>query len=137
MPEPVSLDDIPDDDDVSLLGAVLAAPLVLSVPLAPMLDVPEPYVPELVLALGVVLDVELLGVEVLVPLVPDAPMVLELFLLASVALLVPEALVPPAPPEPDVPELPDCAKAMPPTARAAAAARVVSVFLVDVMCLTP
>jgi hypothetical protein len=82
--------------------------------------------------LGVLL-VELLGVELVELLgVPDAPMVLELFLLASTLLDVPEALVPPPEEEPLEPPL-DCATAIPLTASAAAAARVVSVFLVLVM----
>jgi hypothetical protein len=95
----------------------------LVVPLAPMLDVP------LELGAFAVLLLDVLGVELVVP---EAPIVLELFLLASVLLYVLEALVPPESPlEPLVP--PVCAIAMPPTARAAAAARVVSVFFVVVM----
>ena len=106
---------VDEDDEVSELG----------VPEAPMLVVP---LDELGAAAVLSLELELLGVEVVEP---DAPIVLALFLLASVLLLVLEALVPPAPPEPLVP--PVCAMAMPPTARAAAAARVVSVFFVVVM----
>jgi hypothetical protein len=130
--EPVSLDMPVDEElDVSVLLLVLGAEYVLlvlpvlPVPLAPMLDVP--LLSELLDVLG-----EALAEPLSEPLlVPDAPIVLELFLLASVLLLVLDALVPPVP---DVPELPPvCAMAMPPTARAAAVARVVSVFLVVVM----
>jgi len=67
--------------------------------------------------LGVLLVLEELGVLV----VPDEAPIDAEFLLASV--VVPEALVPPA----------DCARAMPLTVSAAAAARVVNVFLIWVM----
>ena len=97
---------------------------VLVVPRAPMLDVPV----ELLGVFAVLeLEVELLGVEVVDD---ELPIVLALFLLASVLPCVVEALVPPAPPALAPPV---CATATPPTARAAAAARVVSAFLVVVM----
>ncbi|HUR89023.1 MAG TPA: hypothetical protein VMZ74_08050 [Ramlibacter sp.] len=140
LPEllPVSLDEDMPVDDVSLLVPVLLVP----VPLAPMLVV------LLFLELSAVVSVEdvlgaalmlelVLGVALVLaePLVlPVAPIELELFLLASVVLEVPEALVPPWPALlPDVPALPlpDCANAIPPNARAAAAASVVNVFIMS------
>jgi hypothetical protein len=127
----VSVDEllVDEDDDVSvLLGAAAVLDDESVVPLAPMLVVPVPLVLDLLVSLEVlgVLLVELLGVP------DDAPMVLALFLLASTVLDVPEALVPPPEEPPLAPPL-DCATAIPLTARAAAAARVVSVFLVLVM----
>ena len=105
---------------------------VLAVPDAPMLVVPLLLA---VVSVEVVLDVLGAALVLAEPLTvpePEAPMVLELFLLASVLpVLVAEALVPPGLPDaPDVP-LPDCANAMPPTARAAAAASVVNVFIMS------
>jgi hypothetical protein len=112
-----------DDDESVLLGVDDAVLDVLPVPLAPMLDV------LLLSELEAVLFEleELLGVDE--DVVPLAPIVALLSpacaFVASGAL---EALVP-APPEAP----PVCAMAMPPTARAAAAARVVRVFLVVLM----
>ena len=135
-----------DGDEVSLLVVPvepLVLPVVPAVPLAPMLDVLG------VVELFAVLEVEPLGlVELEVD--PDGVLLVELdgvLLVEPVALLVlgvvsfvDEALVPPAPvpDEPDEPELPpDCAMAKPPMASAAAAANVVSVFLVVVMSIAP
>jgi hypothetical protein len=107
------------DDDWSLLIVPLALPPV--VPLAPMLDVPVELLGE------VELLYELLGV-VLLDVLPAVPW-------SGVLLVVDEALVPPAAePEPDEPV---CAMAKPPMASAAAAANVVSVFLVVVMSSAP
>ncbi len=100
---------------------------VLPLPVVPLPDavLPEPIVPELEpLALGVVVDEPVLP-EPMVPLEPAAPLVL-----GDVA----------DEPEPDVPEPlvpllePElCANDSPPMASAAAAARVVRVFLVVIM----
>lgn len=115
------------EDDWSLL-----VPLVLPVvPAAPMLDVlglvellaVPPEVLGLVLGLAVLLA-ELLGVLLVEPIE----------LLVPGVLLVDEALVPPPP---LVPAPPVCATAKPPMASAAAAANVVSVFLVVVMSFAP
>jgi hypothetical protein len=135
--ELVSLDE-PDDDrllfveDESVLLGVDDAELdVLPVPLAPMLDVLllselETVLFELEEVLGVDEDV--------VPLAPIVALLSPAWALVASGAL--EALVPVPPDAPPV-----CAMAMPPTARAAAAARVVRVFLVLMSCslngLTP
>jgi hypothetical protein len=117
-----------DDDEVSLLVLEFIEPLVLPVPLAPMLVVP------LLSELLAVLPVEPFSEELDLP---EAPIVLESFLFSPELAFVPlvaEALVP----ELLVPLVPlVCAMAMPPTARAAAAASVVSVFLVVLMSCSP
>lgn len=128
----MSLDEVSlvvvDELDWSLL--IVPLPLLLPVPLAPMLDVPL-EVPGLaaVLPLGVVellgIDELLLGVELVEPVDESV--------LGVVGPVV-EALVPPL--DPPVPPL-VCAMAMPPMASAAAAANVVSVFLVVVMSSAP
>jgi hypothetical protein len=115
------------DEPVELPGLAV---LLLPVPLAPMLDVPL-ELPGLaaVLPLGVVellgIDELLLGVELVEPVDESV--------LGVVGPVV-EALVPPL--EPLEPPL-VCAMAMPPMASAAAAANVVSVFLVVVMSSAP
>lgn len=136
----VSVDDVvlfDEEDELSLFielePVVPLEPVVLPVPLAPMLDVlglEELLAVLLELELGLVeLEVELLGVLLVEPVA---------LLVLGVVLFVDEALVPPAPDEPDEPELPlDCAMAKPPMASAAAAANVVSVFLVVVMSFAP
>jgi hypothetical protein len=113
-------------DDVSLLV----------VPLAPMLEVlglVELFA-VLELLLGVVEEL-LLGVVEPVLLLGEVAVEPADGLVLLVVLFVDEALVPP---EPELPELPPvCAIAKPPMASAAAAANVVSVFLVVVMSFAP
>jgi len=123
--ELVSLDDdmlLFVEDESVLLGVDEAELEVLPVPLAPMLDV------LLLSELEAVLFVlEVLGVdEDVVPLAPIVALLSPAWAFVASGAL--EALVP-APPEAP----PVCAMAMPPTARAAAAARVVRVFLVVLM----
>jgi hypothetical protein len=133
--------DLPDDDVVVSVDAVLFVeddwsllmplePLV--VPLAPMLDVLG-----LVELLAVLPLVELLGlVELLYELL--GVVLVEPVALLLLVSLVDEAVVPPEALEPLVPDVPlDCAIAKPPMASAAAAANVVSVFLVVVMSFAP
>lgn len=130
--EPADMPVEPDEDvevDGSVRVLLVVEPVlpVVAVPLAPMLDVPvepEPVAPVEPVPLAPMLDVPLFAEDEVAPVVellsPACALV------ASGAL---EALVPPPP----LDEPPDCAKAMPPTARAAAAASVVRVFLVFVM----
>jgi hypothetical protein len=123
------LDELLMSDEVLLLDGADDVSLLV-VPLAPMLEVPVPLAPAELEVLGLVLlDVlglvllELLGL--LYVLLDELGLVL-LDVLGLVLLVVP----------PLVPELPDvCASAMPPAAKAAAAARVVRVFLVVIMSL--
>jgi hypothetical protein len=120
----VSVDeDMPllEPDDVSVEPAVepVVEPVV---PLAPMLDVPVLFV------VSVLVLLDELGEDDVVPLAPMLFVDLEPAFCAVVPvelalLLVLEALVPP---EPALEPL-DCARATPPTASAAAAARVVRV----------
>jgi hypothetical protein len=64
--------------------------------------------------------------------VPEVPVCDPALPVPVLPVLAPAALPPPAVPEPEEPEVP-CAMATPPIARAAAAARVVRVFLVVLM----
>lgn len=135
--------------DVSELIVLLPEePVVLPVPLAPMLDVPLPVVP---LPLAVVPELPLVVSVELEP--EELGEVLELVLLEELGLLlvVSDEVLPELEGlvvlfvvalgvEPEVPELVELpedvwAIAIPPKARAAAAARVVRVFLLLVMSL--
>jgi hypothetical protein len=100
-------------------------PVLLPVPLAPIEDVPP------VLLLPVPLAPVLLEDDGDVALPDDGVALVEPapgLVLGLLGVVVELELVPPAPP--DEPEPPLCARATPPMARAAAAARVVRVFLV-------
>lgn len=131
---------------VSVELAELPVPVVEPVPLAPMLDVPVPVPLAAVLPEPVVLDEELLLGEVLELLLGEVLLLEPEFMLEEglllVVPLVPVVGPPLAPvaallpvPEPPVPEEEpeDCARATPPMARAAAAAKVVRVFFVLIM----
>ncbi len=109
---------------VSVLAPALGAAVLPVVPLAPMLLPLEPAVP-----LEPAAPVEPLAP--LVPLAPVVPPVLPLVLGEVVVSVLEEPE--PAVLEPEVPLPEVCATANPPRARAAAAARVVRVFLLVVM----
>jgi hypothetical protein len=113
------------------------APIEVPLPLVPLLAPGEAVLGELELDEPLVLgEVELplvLGEAVLPLLEPEAPMVLVDGAVDASWLLLPEALVPAVPLLPDEPEL--WATAKPPNASAAAAASVVRVILVALMCV--